>query len=487
MQKEQEKITFNINKDKNFSEWYTEIIKKAELADLRYNIKGFLVFQPWSVLAMEKMYYYMEKILQQKGHKPYWYPTVIPENNFKLESDHVQGFTPQVFWITEAGNDKLEERLALRPTSETAFYQMFSLWIRSYRDLPFKTYQRANVFRYETKATRPFLRSREFHWIETHCAHATKKNAEIQVREDMETTKEVLHDIFGLPFIFFERPQWDKFPGAEKTFAADVLNPDGKVVQQPSTHLLKQNFAKAFGVKYRTKEGKEDYCWMTCYGPAISRIFSSVIIVHGDNKGLVFPWKIAPKQVVIVPVKLEKKIIKKAESLKNLLEENNIDVLVDLTDKSPGEKFYYWEMKGVPLRLDLGLKEIEQKEFTLFRRDLNTKETVKEKDLLNYISKISKDYDFNLIKKADGLFSNRIHEVSSKLELKKVLESGKIAKVGFCSLDLCGTECAEIIEKELQATVRGKKLENETITSKLNKCIICNKKAKEIVYIARQY
>ena len=239
-----------VKKEENFSEWFTQVVQRCELADLRYNVKGFLVFQPWSVLTMEKMYKFLEKTLQKKGHKPYWFPTVIPESNFKMESEHVKGFTPEVFWVTKGGTKKLEEPLALRPTSETAFYQMFNLWIRSYKDLPFKTYQRGSVFRYETKATRPFLRSREFKWIETHCVHATKEDAFNQVKEDMQTNKEVLHDMFGLPFIFFERPAWDKFAGASRTFASDVLNPDGKVIQQPSTHMIAPTFAKAFDIKY---------------------------------------------------------------------------------------------------------------------------------------------------------------------------------------------------------------------------------------------
>ena len=306
-EKKQEKITFNIDREKNFSEWFSEIIKTAELADLRYNVKGFLVFQPWAVLCMEKMYDFFEGALQKKGHLPYWYPSLIPEKNFFVEKEHVEGFTPQVFWVTEAGaGEKLEEKLALRPTSETAFYQMFALWIRSHKDLPFKTYQRAQVFRYETKATRPFLRSREFHWIETHCAFGTAEEAERQVQEDMETTKEMLHDTFGIPFIFFERPQWDKFAGAERSFAADVISPDGRVVQQPSTHFLGQNFSKAFNVTFSDKDTKEKFCFLTCYGPAISRIFASLIITHGDNKGLRFPFEIAPLQVIIVPIAFEK-------------------------------------------------------------------------------------------------------------------------------------------------------------------------------------
>ncbi len=480
------KKIFLVDKEKNFSEWFSEIIKIAELADLRYNVKGFVVFQPWSVLAMEKMYKHMENVLQRKGHKPYFFPTVIPEKNFKLESDHVKGFTPQVFWITHGGNTKLNEKLALRPTSETAFYQMFSLWIRNYKDLPFKTYQRANIFRYETEATRPFLRSREFHWIETHCAHSSMKDAEAQVREDMKTTKEILHDIFGLPFIFFERPSWDKFPGAIKTFAADVLNPDGKFVQQPSTHILQQDFAKVFNIKFRDKEGKEKYVYLTCYGPAISRILASVIIVHGDNKGLIFPWKIAPLQVIIIPVNQNKQLIKKAEQIKIILEEKGISADIDKDkEKRLGEKFYFWEMKGVPLRIELGKKEIKEKSLTIYRRDIDKKEKVKEKSLLNYLEKTSRNYNNNITEKADNLLKRKIVDVKSKGEIKEVIESGKIARCEFCSIDKNGEKCAEYIEKKVKAQVKGKRLDEKRKPS--GKCIICDNDAKEIVYIARSY
>lgn len=481
------KITFDIDKKKNFSDWFSEIIQKAELGDLRYNVKGFLVFQPWSVLSMEKMYRYIEQVLQKKGHKPYWFPTLIPEKNLKLESGHIQGFTPSVFWITTHGdNEKIEEKLALRPTSETAFYQMFSLWIRSYKELPFKTYQRANIFRYETKATRPFLRSREFHWIESHCAHASEEDAMKQVYEDMETTEEVLHDIYCLPFIFFERPSWDKFPGAKKTFAADVLNPDGKLIQQPSTHLLNQDFSKAFNVKFKDKDEKEKYVWLTCYGPAISRIFASVVAVHGDNKGLRFPWKIAPLQVVIIPIGEEKEILKQSEKIKQLLSENDISSEIDTSEKTLGEKFYFWEMKGVPLRIELGKKELKEKKLTIFRRDTNKKETLKEKELLEYLKKTSESIDKNLKKQADELFKDNIVNAKSEKEIKEIVDSGKIARCGFCSVEKEGEKCAEVVEKKIQAEVRGTKL-GESLDKKMDKCLICGKKSSSIVYIARSY
>ena len=481
---EEKKVTFDFSKERDFSNWYSEIVKAAELGDLRYNVKGFIVFQPWSVLCMERMYEHLEGVLRVKGHKPYWFPTVIPESNFKLEGEHVAGFTPEVFWVTHGGEKKFEERLALRPTSETAFYQMFALWIRSYKDLPFKTYQRANVFRYETKATRPFLRSREFHWIEAHCAHQNEKDAMAQVHEDMETTREVLHDIFGLPFIFFERPAWDKFPGASRTFAADVLNPDGRVVQQPSTHLLNQDFAKAFNVKFEDKDGKEKLAYITCYGPAPSRIFASVVAVHGDDKGLRFPWKIAPLQVVIVPIGIGSKVLQEAKKIQEELRGGGVSCEIDDSDLRPGEKFYFWEMKGVPLRIELGKKEISKSELTIFRRDNGKKQKIKKKELMSFVDKTSKDIDKNLISQADKIFDDCVVNAKTKKEILEVIEAGKIARCGFCSVERAGGKCAVIIEKEIGASVRGTKLKKEKASGK---CVICGKKAGEVVYVAKSY
>jgi prolyl-tRNA synthetase len=481
-EKSEEGIT--VKKEENFSEWYTQVVQKAELADLRYNIKGFLVFKPWAVLSMEKMFHYMENVLQRKGHKPYWFPTLIPERNLKKESAHLGGFTPEVFWVTHAGKEKLEERYALRPTSETAFYQMFNLWIRSYKDLPFKTYQRANIFRYETKATRPFLRSREFYWIETHCAHASEKDALKQVYEDMATTKEVLHDIFALPFIFFERPSWDKFPGASRTFAADVLNPDGRLVQQPSTHMISLDFSKAFEVKFKDKDAKEKYAHMTCYGPAISRIFASIIIVHGDNKGLKFPWEIAPLQVVIIPIDKDEKVKQKAENLKKQIQKF-ASVEIDFSEKRPGEKFNYWEMKGVPIRIDIGMRDLKKKKITFFRRDLDKKEIINESDVIKKIKSVSKEITKNLRDKADKLFQNRIKDAKNLIEVREIIKKGGIARTKFCSVDKDGEKCAERIEKEINAEVRGTRLDEKK--SPKGKCVVCGKKANHIVYIARAY
>ncbi len=485
-----DKVIFSIDKEKNFSDWFSEIIKTAELADLRYNLKGFLVFQPWSVLSMEAMYDFLERDLQKRGHKPHWFPALIPEKNLLVESEHVEGFVPQVFWVTEHGNgEKLEERLALRPTSETAFYSMFALWIRSHHDLPYLTYQRGPVWRFETRATRPFLRSREFHWIETHCGFASREAALENVRQDMATTERVMHGVFGVPFIFFQRPQWDKFAGADETFAADTIMPDGRIIQQPSTHLLGTHFSKAFKEQFTDESGQEQLVFNTCYGPAVSRIFASVVSFHGDAKGLRFPFEIAPVQIVIVPIAFHKdpKVLKVAQSLRDRLFDAGYRVEVDASDKMPGEKFFFWEMKGVPLRLEIGPKELEKKEWVLFRRDTEKKLNVSDKNLLESLSKNAKELSDNLRHQADTQFKNIIRDADSKKELEKIASGRGFARCNFCSISKDGASCAEIVEKEFGASVRGKRFDSSELPFGSKKCVVCGEKAGVVVYIGKQY
>ena len=288
-----------VKKDENFSEWYTQVIQKAELVDIRLGIKGFIVVRPWGTWIIENMYDLYEDELQDKGHQPTILPSVIPESNLKKESSHIKGFTPEVFWLKDR---KGEEKLALRPTSETVYTPLFALWVRSHRDLPLKLYQRGSVFRLDTKSTRPLIRGREFHWIEAHDAFATREDAELQVQEDIQITEKIMHQEFGIPFLPMKRPEWDKFPGAEYTVGSDVIMPDGKLIQQPSTHLMGQKFSKAFDAKFRNKNDKEDYLWTTSYGPAMSRILVSIISLHGDDKGLILPFSLSPKKLVIVPI-----------------------------------------------------------------------------------------------------------------------------------------------------------------------------------------
>ena len=447
-------------KEENFNEWFNEVINENELVDDRYNVKGFIIYREWCAQSLKKMYNIYENALNEKDHKPLFMPIVIPEENFFKEAEHVQGFTPEVFWVTEHGDgEKLEKRLALRPTSETAFYQMYSLWIRSHNDLPYKRYQSGSVYRYETKATRPFLRGREFFWIETHCAYPNEKSAREHIQEDMETTKEVIGDIFGIPFIFFKRPRWDKFAGAVDTFAADTITSNGKFLQTATTHYLGTRFAKAFDVKYKTETGTDELAHLTCYGPGMTRIYGTIVAVHSDNKGLRLPFDIAPTQIVIVPILIkgkEEEVLKKATEILTNLKKAGYSVELDDKQKSPGEKFFMWEMKGVPIRIDIGPKDIENNQVAIFRRDLNTKEFVKETDLQKTIEKIETEFTKNLKSQAEKTFATQIVPVNSMVELEKVIKENKIGKAPFCSIDDDdGEKAAEEIKDKTGAEVRG--------------------------------
>ena len=328
-------------KKENFSEWYSQVIEKAEVVDLRLGIKGFITIRPWGAMIMENMFQMYEHELQKKGHLPVIMPSVIPESNLRKESSHIAGFTPEVFWLE---TQKGEEKLALRPTSETVFTPMFALWIRSHRDLPMKLYQKGSVFRYDTKATRPLIRGREFWWIECHDAFATKEDAIKQTQEDIDTSEKVMHQKFGISFLPMKRPEWDKFAGAEYTIAVDALMPDGRLIQQPSTHMMGQKFSRAFNATFKDEQGKENYLYTTAYGPAISRILVSIIATHGDDKGLVIPYCISPVQVMIVPIydaKNKTKVSKYCNEIRINLEKLDIKVWLDNREGySPGWKFH---------------------------------------------------------------------------------------------------------------------------------------------------
>jgi prolyl-tRNA synthetase len=475
------KTTFNISKKDNFSEWYTEILNKAEVTDLRYGVKGFVVIRPWGARIIDKMYRLYESALRATGHDPAIFPTVIPEDNFKRESSHVDGFAPEVFWLENTQGDG---KLALRPTSETAFYEMYNLWIRSYRDLPLRLYQRANVFRSETKATRPLIRSREFHWIETHDAFASKKEAEAQVQDDIQMTEEVMHKLFGVPFLPMKRPQWDKFPGAVYTVGSDVIMPDGRVIQQPSTHLINQSFVKAFDVKFKDEKEKDKTPWLTCYGPCMSRMLSSILSTHGDDSGLVLPYLLAPVQVVIVPFS-GKGVDETVKELRAEFLNEYVDVKVDDSDKRPGEKFFFWEMKGVPFRIEIGEKELEDDSVTVFVRDTKEKVKLPLKGLVEAIKNLGAEYDERLISRADEFARTSIIDCKDKAAIKKALDSEKVARFSFCSAEAEGAECAAYIEKELQARVMGTRADASEKAS--GKCPICSKKATKVVYAGKSY
>jgi prolyl-tRNA synthetase len=478
-----------MDKKKNFSEWYTEMLKNAELIDQRYDVKGFLVHRPNATITEKLMYKAFEKELERRNHKPTMFPSVIPEENFEKEKEHAAGFEPGVFWVTHGAKTPLEQKIALRPTSETVMYKMYSMWIRSWRDLPLKIYQSCQVWRYETKATRPLLRDREFYWIEAHNVFATQEEAEKQVLEDMDITEKVMHQRFGIPFLFFKRPEWDKFSGAVYSFGADSLMPDGCAIQQPATHFLGQNFAKAFDVKFADEKEQEQYAWQTCYGPAISRIYASLISIHGDEKGVVLPFDLAPTQVVIVPVYSKdnkKEIDEKSTKILEKLKEMNVRAVFDDSEKQPGAKYYFWEERGAAVRIEIGASELSEKSLTAVRRDLGKREKIPETEIENYLKKAKEEMLQNLKRKADEEFEKHIHEAKSWEELKQKLELGGFVRINFCSRDADGKNCAEILKAETKGgEVRGTLLGKEEKPD--GNCFVCGKPAGVVVYVARAY
>jgi prolyl-tRNA synthetase len=477
-----------VSKEEDFSAWYTELINKAELADIRYNIKGFVVYREWATLTIREMYKKTENLLEKKGHLPLTMPSLIPESNFLLEAQHVKGFSPEVFWVTEAGSSgKLSERLALRPTSETALYKMYSLWIRSYKDLPFKRYLSCQVWRYEGKMTRPFFRAREFHWIESHNVFATMEEAMDQVKEDMETTYQILQDECCIPIIFFQRPEWDKFAGAIHTYAADALMGSGKVLQLPSTHLLGQNFAKPFDVKFVDVDGEEKYGYQTCYGPAQSRNYGAMIAYLGDDKGLVLPFDLAPIQIVIIPIIYkgkEKIVLDKANEIFRLFEDKYF-VKIDDSEESVGSKFYYWELKGVPIRIEIGPKDIDKKQVVIVRRYDGKSFNIMEENLEKKINEIAQNYTKEVKEQSLIDFESQVECVYEKDAAVEAINNGKIVCCGFCSIDMDGYRCAEVVEKEIGGEIRGKRVDEEK--HEFATCLICGKPSTCTVYIAKSY
>ncbi len=473
-------------KKSDFGEWYNEIVRKCDIVDIRYPVKGFPVYRHWGMFIVKQITSALEQQLEEAGHKPMNFPIVIPEKNLSVEKEHVKGFHEEVFWITYAGKNVLEEKLFLRPTSETAIYPMFALWIRSHADLPLKMYQSVQVYRYETKMTKPLLRGREFFWIETHTAQKTNEAAVRQVAEDMRIANNVITEKLAIPFLLLQRPEWDKFPGAEQTFAYDTLLPDSRCLQIATTHNLGQKFAKAFDIKYTNEKEQQTHVYQTCFGPGISRMTAAIISVHGDDRGLIMPPNIAPVQAVIIPILIkgkEKDVDKHCKELLDKLKKTGLRVQYDSSDKSPGFKFNEWEMKGVPLRIEIGPKDIEAKSVTVVRRDSSQKKQIKEKDVLE-INKMLDEMFEDMKEKAQKDFSARISTCSSMKEGEKQVEKGFV-RCNFCSLNKEGFACGERIEKELGAKVRG------VLFSKQEKpfgaCIACGSEAKHVVYLAKAY
>ena len=485
MTSDSKKATFLIDRDREFSEWYNTIIRQAELIDDRFNIKGMIVYRPYAMKIIRMIYKFFEERLEKSDHQPALFPVLIPKENLDKEAQHVKGFTPETYWVTMGGDQVLTNPYALRPTSETAFYFMYSQWIRSPSDLPLKLYQSVAVYRHETKATKPLIRGREFLWIEAHDAFMSEVEAMRQVEDDERTMKEVIEGELAIPVLFLVKPQWDKFAGGVNTYAAEVVMPSGIVLQVASTHYLGTNFSKVFDVGYYDSDGKKRLVEQTCFGPGIGRILAAVISVHGDNSGLVLPFKVAPTHAVVIPIPAEgvhEYSVKIVQKLKDM----GLTVEFDDRDETPGAKFYKWEFLGIPLRIEVGGREVSSSTVTIFDRSTKKRTSIGLDELEKFLHGFSMLQHQELHERAEGLMNKFLDDAETLEKARSAISSGRrILRSYLCSMELDGEECAGKIETELGLSVRGEEL--NAAPPKGKKCLVCGKDAKHQVYLAEAY
>lgn len=477
-------VGVTVKKAEDFSEWYTQVVVKSELADYA-PVKGCMIFRELSYSIWEKIQEIFNQKIKATGHKNVYFPLFIPESFLKKEAEHFEGFVPQAAWVTIGGDRPLEEKLAIRPTSETIMYATYAKWIRSWRDLPLKLNQWNSVVRWETEATKLFLRTREFLWQEGHTAHATKEEADQEVMEILNIYKEIIENYLAIPVIAGRKSENEKFKGALYTTALEALMPDGKALQMATSHQLGQNFSRAFDIKFLDKDEKEKYVWQTSWGFS-TRMIGAIVMAHGDDKGLVLPPKVAPIQVVIVPIPYKEadseSILTKTREIHEKLKSHDISaVLDDRTEYTPGWKFNEWELKGVPIRVEVGPRDLKKKQATLARRDTFERMSVKEEEIAETVAKLLGEIQKNLFDKAKKFLDEYITTVKTYNEFKEALKN----KGGFIRAYWCANSaCEEKIKEETGATIRAIPFEKEKVFAK---CVYCGEKAKEVVYFARAY
>jgi len=463
-----------------FSEWYHEVIQQAEIMDIRYPVKGLYVWLPFGFKLRQLVYAKLRELLD-RDHQEVYFPTLIPEDMLMKESEHIKGFEDEVYWVTHGGLESLDVKLALRPTSETAIYPMFKLWIRSHADLPLKVYQIVNVFRYETKHTRPLIRLREVtSFKEAHTAHRTYEEAEEQVKSAIKLYKE-FYDFLAIPYLIFRRPEWDKFPGADYTIAFDTIMPDGRTLQIGTVHHLADNFARTFEIKYETPNGDHAYVHQTCYGIS-ERCIASLISIHGDDLGLVLPFEVAPIQIVIIPILYKGKEKKVIELSKKLYEKlKDFRTVLDDSDERPGAKYYKWELKGVPIRFEIGPREAENNEVVVSFRDEKKKFSLAFDDVTpEKVVEWGKELKERLKKRAIESVKEKIVICKSVDDVADAVEKRLVALTYSC----------EDCEKELEnyGSVLGR-LEEKPEWLKVSlegECIMCGGKGY-LVGVAKTY
>jgi prolyl-tRNA synthetase len=453
-EEKQSDLGITVKKNENFSEWYVQIVRKAELADYA-KVKGFTVVMPYGYSIWEKIRDYLDSKFKETGHKNAYFPSLIPESLLGKEAEHFSGFTPEVFWVTHAGSSELGERLATRPTSETIAYDSYSKWIKSWRDLPLLLNFWNSVLRAEITGTKPFIRTSEFLWQEGHTVHATQEEADEEVMKMLEIYKEFVENVLAVPAMTGKKSESEKFVGALYTMTLEGLMPDGKALQMGTSHNLGQNFSKSFEIKFIGKDEKEHFAWQASWGVSW-RLIGAIVMVHGDDKGLILPPKIAPIEAVIVPIYYsdsdKEVVLQKIEDISQLLSNKGMDIYADTREQyTPGWKFNEWELKGVPLRIEIGPRDIKKKKITIVRRDTFEKLEVEEELIYQEIKRISEDIQENLFKKAKDFMESHSADVDNYEDFKKVLdEKGGFLKAFWCSKQIC----EEKIKEETGATIR---------------------------------
>ncbi len=480
---ESKKTTFSISKVGNFPDWYERALDVGDMVDARYPIKGMYIWKPYGYKTLKFMLNTLSDLLDNTGHNEEYFPMLVPESVFGKEGDFLKGFTGEAYVVTKAGTEDLPEKLYVRPTSETAIYESVRPWIRSFSDLPMKLYQTVNIFRHETKQTKPMLRLREISkFNEAHTFHATAEEAEKQIKEGLKIYGEFFNKLM-IPFIVVKTPSWDTFAGAVYNYDMMSVMPDGKAIELASVINLGTKFAKAFGLTYRNKDNKSEYVHQTCYGVS-ERELGVLLSIHGDDRGLIIPPIIAPIQVVIVPVlkkNSEAEIQKAAEDLKAKLVSSGIRAEVDFRDKGVGDKYYEWEAKGVPIRIEIGTNELKANKLVVFRRDKFTKETVDAHTVSSHIIKLMNEITGNLEATSQEYFKNRIINYKTVAKLKEKYTERR----GMVSLPWCGKEeCGKKLEADIGIPTIGSDESHKTDEP----CAACDGKGHNVnLFFGRTY
>ena len=476
-------VGITVSKSEDFSEWYTQVVIKSELADYA-PVKGLIVLRPDGYSIWESIKESLDKKLKETGHRNGFLPILIPESLLGKEKKHFEGFNPEVFWVTHSGDSEIGDKLALRPTSETLAYSLFSKWIRSWRDLPLKINFWNSALRAEIKGTKPFLRTSEFLWQEGHTVHTTKDEAEKEVADILELYKKTIEEELAVPVITGKKSEKDKFVGAIYTDTLESLMPDGKALQMGTSHFLGENFSKPFDVKYLDDNNTETFAWQTSWGVSW-RLIGGMIMTHGDDKGLVLPPKIAPIQVVIIPIYYsddEKgNVIQKANQIRDDLSKINLRVHLDDREQlTPGFKFNDWEMKGIPIRIEIGPKDIAKNQLVLAKRHNQTKTSI---DINSFTEKISselKNIQKEMFDAAKKILDERVVRVSEYQQFKKELEDGKMIDCSWCGNQTCEDKIKEETSADLRVIPFNRQQKSET-------CIYCKNSGTTNALFAKGY